>query len=264
VFARLIRLPQHLHLIGTFVKRDVRGRYKGSAMGLFWSLVHPLVMLCLFWFLFSAILRVKVGADEGTTIFGLYLAAGMLPWNAFSESLARSTGIIVENGPLIKRTLFPSEILPIFLVISGIVHELIGLGVLLAVLLITGHTLSPMLMLLPVVMVFQIAFTLGLSWVLAAVNVFVRDVGQLLTLVLTLWVFLTPIYYPPSVMPERFRPLVALNPMAGFVDAYRAIILRGALPHAASLVAMAAASLPAFLIGHVLFQKMRPSFPDVI
>lgn len=264
MFANLCELRHHAALVGTFVKRDIHGRYKGSAMGLFWSVVHPLIMLFLFTFVFSTIMKIKVGADEGTGSFALYLLCGMLPWNAFQEGLNRSTGVILENGGLIKRTVFPSEILPVYLVLSGIVNELIGLTILLLALLFTGHPFSPFILLLPAIFLLQLLFTVGLSWMLAGINVFVRDVGQMLGLILTLWVFLTPIYYPPTLLPESLRFLLTLNPMAGLVDAYRALILRGQMPHPQSLLVLALCAIVAFLAGFVMFKKMQRAFADVI
>jgi lipopolysaccharide transport system permease protein len=251
-------------LVGTFVRRDIQGRYKGSAMGLFWSVIHPLIMLFLFTFVFSVIMKIKVGTDEGTKSFALYLLCGMLPWNAFQEGLSRSTGVILENAGLIKRTVFPSEILPVYLVLSGIVNELIGLSILLIALLVTAHPLSPLLLLLPAIFVLQFLFTVGLSWMLAGLNVFIRDVGQMIGLILTLWVFLTPIYYPPSLLPEGLRFLLVLNPMAGLVDAYRALILRGQMPNSNSLMVLALCSILAFAGGYVMFRKMQRAFADVI
>ena len=257
-------LRHHAALVGTFVKRDIQSRYKGSAMGLFWSVVHPLIMLFLFTFVFSVIMKIKVGENEGTRSFALYLLCGMLPWNAFQEGLSRSTGVILENASLIKRTVFPSEILPIYLVLSGIVNELIGLSILLLALLVVAHPFSPLVLLLPAIFLLQFLFTLGLSWMLAGINVFVRDVGQMVGLILNLWVFLTPIYYPPTLLPEGLRFLLVINPMAGLVDAYRALILRGQLPNPNSLAVVLFFSILAFVIGYAMFKKMQGAFADVI
>ena len=264
MLANLGALRHRTELVATLVKRDIHARYKGSAMGLFWSVIHPLVMLFVFTFVFSVILKIKVGPNEGTHSFALYLLCGMLPWNAFQEGLNRSTGVILENAGLIKRTVFPCEVLPIYLVLSGVVNELIGLSILFLALLVTGHPFSPLLVLLPAVLLLQFMFTLGLSWMLAGINVFIRDVGQMLGLILTLWVFLTPIYYPPSLLPEGLRFLVVLNPMAGLVDAYRALILRGQVPNPNALIVLVLSSILAFTIGFAMFKKMQRAFADVI
>lgn len=260
----LLVLRRHGSLIGNFVKRDLQARYKGSAIGLFWSVIHPLIMLALYTFVFSTILKLRVGAEEGTRNFAVYLFCGMLPWNAFAEALSRSSGVVLEHANLIKRTVFPAEVLPVYLVLSGIINELIGLAILFAALLLTGHHLSPLVLALPAVMLLQITFTVGLAWIVAGTTVFIRDLGQILGVALTLWIFLTPIFYPPSLMPEQWRFLLNLNPIYGLVEAYRSLILLGRPPAWPSLSVLGACALTAFLIGHRVFVRMQPAFADVI
>lgn len=190
-------LYRHRALIINFVKRDLLVRYKGSVMGIFWSVAHPFIMLLLYTLVFSGILRVQVGPAEGTRIFALYLFCGMLPWNAFQDGMSRSTEVIFQHANLIKRTIFPSEILPAYIVLSCLVNELIGLTILLGAALLTAHGLGLSVLLLPVILLLQVAFTLGLAWIVAAINVFLRDVGQLLGMILTLWLFLTPSFILP-------------------------------------------------------------------
>ena len=260
----VVRLYRHRVLILNFVKRDLLARYKGSAMGVFWSVAHPLVMLLLYTLVFSVILQVRLGAAEGTQIFALYLFCGMLPWNAFQEGISRSTGVILDHANLIKRTVLPSEILPTYVVLSSLINELIGLAILLGAVLLITHTLSVPLLLLPVIMLLQIGFTLGLAWMVAAINVFLRDVGQLLGMILTLWLFLTPIFYPPSLIPKSLGWLLLVNPMGWVVEAYRSVILRGAFPAAWPMAALALCSAIVFSVGYALFQRMQGAFADVI
>lgn len=194
-------------LIWSFAKRDLLARYKGSVVGLFWSVIHPLIMLALYTFVFSTIMKVRVGAtSEGTEQFAIYLFCGMLPWNALAEGLNRSTGVILEHSNLIKRAIFPSEILPIYPVIVGIINQFIGFVILLAALLLVGHPIYPVMLLLPVIFILQFAITTGLAWIVAGVTVFIRDLGQMLGMMLTLGIFLTPIFYPPSVVPQACSP----------------------------------------------------------
>ncbi|MGH7369426.1 MAG: ABC transporter permease, partial [Candidatus Methylomirabilaceae bacterium] len=257
-------LYRHGALIRNFVKRDLQARYRGSAIGLMWSVVHPLVMLGLYTYIFSSILRVRVGAAEGTGSFAIYLFCGLLPWNAFAEALNRSTGVVLEHANLIKRTIFPSQILPIYPVVSGIFNQLIGLGILLVALLVTSHPFSSLLLLLPAVLLFQFALTVGLAWIVAGLTVFVRDLGQLVGMVLTIWVFLTPIFYPPTLVPEQLRFLLAANPMYALVESYRCLILKGQLPPSADLAVLAFVALPVFVLGYWMFTRMQGAFADVI
>ena len=260
----VLGLYRHGALIGNFVKRDLQARYKGSAIGLFWSVVHPLVMLVLYTYIFSAILRVRVGAAEGTGNFAIYLFCGLLPWYAFAEGVNRSTGVILEHANLIKRTIFPSQVLPIYPVVSGIFNQLIGLGILLIALLITSHPLSLLILLLPAILLLQFALTVGLAWIVAGITVFVRDLGQIVGMVMTIWVFLTPIFYPPTLVPERLRFLLAANPMYALVESYRCLILKGQLPSWQSLAVLAFVALPIFLLGYWMFTRMQGAFADVI
>jgi len=265
VLEGVIRLYRHRALIVNFVKRDLVARYKGSAMGIFWSVAHPFVMLLLYTLVFSGIFRVQVGEAEGTRIFALYLFCGMLPWNAFQEGMSRSTEVIFGHANLIKRTIFPSEILPAYIVLSCLVSELIGLAILLGVLMLTAHQgLGLPLLFLPVILLLQVAFTLGLAWIVAAINVFLRDIGQLVGVVLTLWLFLTPIFYPPSQIPQSLKWVLLVNPMGWVIEAYRSVILRGAFPAAWSVAALALCSVIVFSVGYRLFQRMQGAFADVI
>lgn len=260
----MLSLYRHSGLIGNFVKRDLLARYKGSTMGVCWSVVQPIVMLILYTYVFSTILKVRVGPADGTGIFAIYLFCGMLPWNAFQEAVSRSATVVLDNANLIKRTVFPAEILPIYIVASGLVNELIGLGVLLVAVLLTAKTLSPVLLFLPVVLLLQGAFTLGLAWIIAAINVFLRDVGQLLGMALTLWLFLTPVFYPPSLVPPSLKWVLLINPMMWVVESYRSVILRGTMPSLTGLLALALCASIAFVAGRLLFRRMQGAFADVI
>ena len=261
---RLFGLYRHRALIWSFVRRDLQARYRGSAVGLFWSVIHPLIMLGLYTFVFSNIMKVRVGVSEGTEQFALYLFCGLLPWNAFAEGLNRSTGVILDNANLIKRAVFPSEILPIYPVIVGIVTELIGFAVLVAALLVTGHSIRPVMLLLPMILVLQVALTTGLAWIVAGTTVFVRDLGQILGVALTLGIFLTPIFYPPSIVPQGMRGFLVVNPMYALVEAYRSLILRGQLPSWESVALLASIGAVVFVVGHRVFTRMQPAFADVL
>lgn len=260
----ILGLYHHRALVRSFVKRDLQARYKGSAIGLFWSVIHPLIMLVLYTVVFSSILKVRVGISEGTEQFAIFLFCGLLPWNAFAEGLHRSTGVILENANLIKRAVFPSEILPVYPVIAGIVNELIGFGILLAALLLTGHSISPVMLLLPAILLLQVVLTTGLAWIVAGTTVFIRDLGQILGVMLTLWVFLTPIFYPPSVVPQGMRVLLTVNPMYILVEAYRSLILKGQLPSLGNIAILASISAAAFIVGYRVFTRMQPAFADVL
>jgi lipopolysaccharide transport system permease protein len=263
VVAPFHTLVRHRATIQAFVRRDIRARYVNSVLGLSWAVIVPLTLLSLYTFLFSYVLKLRLGGSGTTASFAVYLFCGMLPWLAFAEGVTRSTSVVLEHAHLIKKVVFPSEILPAFVVLAAVVSQLVGLALLLA---FVGavYGLGWTVLALPVVLALQVMLTLGLGWLLACVNVFLRDVGQVLGLAVTLAMFLTPIFYPADLVPGRFQWLLALNPLHHLVDAYRALVLEGRLPGAAGIAGLAVMALAVFVLGHWAFQRAKPAFVDVI
>jgi ABC-type polysaccharide/polyol phosphate export permease len=257
-------LIAHRATIEAFVRRDIRGRYVTSVMGLSWAIIQPLALLLLYTFVFSYLLRLRFGASGSTGDFAMYLFCGMLPWLAFAEGVTRSTHVVLEHAHLIKKVVFPSEILPAYVVVSALVMEAVGLAVFLLVRLVATRELGWTLLLLPIVVLLQFLLTVGLGWLLACLNVFLRDVGQLLGLGMTLWMFLTPIFYPPEMIPDRVRWLLAANPMYHLVQAYRDLLIEQRLPHPGGIGMLTLAALAAFVIGHWAFRRSKPAFVDVL
>lgn len=257
-------LVQHRSTIEAFVRRDIRARFVTSVLGLSWAIIQPLALLSLYTFVFSYILRVRLGGSGTTSSFAVYLFCGMLPWLAFAEGVTRSTSVILEHAHLIKKVLFPSEILPVFVVISALVMESIGLAVLLAGVGLFYRGFGWAVLLLPVVIALQVMFTMGLGWLLASLNVFLRDVGQLLGLGMTLWMFMTPIFYPAELIPGHLRWLLLLNPLYYVVEAYRAVVLEQRPPDGPHLVILAIVALTVFVAGHWVFEHSKRAFVDVI
>jgi lipopolysaccharide transport system permease protein len=254
----------HREAISIFVSRDIRGRYINSALGLWWAVIQPLALLALYTFVFSLVLSGRLGKSGSTTEFALYCFCGLLPWLAVSDALARSSSVLIEQTPLIKKVVFPSEILPIHLVLSAIIVEIVGLAVFLAVVMIGGRLPGWSLLTLPVVMVLQFFFTAGVAWLLATLAIYLRDVRQVVGLGLTLWMFLTPIVYPASLVPARFQWVLDLNPMTAVVDAYRAALLDDRWPAPAPLVVFAGVALVVFVSGHWIFMRSKPTFADLL
>lgn len=255
-------LVPHWRLIGSFVRRDLQARFLGSALGLFWSVIHPALLLGIFYFLFSVILQVRWGTG-GSGAYALYLFAGMLPWLAFQEALLRSAQTVLDNRILVKKTTFPAVILPVYLTLSSLALHLVGLGLLLGVLLF-GRGLTPWLLLLPLLLGLQVGFTVGLAWLIASLTVFFRDVAHLVGVVLTLWLYGTPIVYPETMVPAGLQVLLWVNPMRYLVAAYRAVLLDGQAPDGPGLVLLAAFSAGSFLLGSRLFHRLAPQFSDLL
>jgi ABC-type polysaccharide/polyol phosphate export permease len=257
-------LAVHRQALEIFVGRDLRGRYVSSALGLWWAVIQPLALLMLYTFVFSVILKVRLGKEQGTGEFALYLFCGLLPWLAFADAVTRSASVIVEQTPLIKKVAFPSEILPVHLVLSAIIVEFVGLAVFLAGITLFGHPPGWSLLALPLVVTLQFLFTSGVAWLLASVAVFLRDARQVVGLALTLWMFLTPIMYSVELVPERFRWVLSLNPMTFIIDAYRASVLGASLPSVTAAAVFAGVALVVFVFGHWVFSRAKPAFADML
>jgi ABC-type polysaccharide/polyol phosphate export permease len=246
------------------VARDLESRYRGSAGGLLWAVLHPLALLGLYTFVFAWVLEVRLGPEVGTPHFPLFLLVGLLPWQAMQEGLGRAAGILLEQPTLVKRTPFPTAILPATAVVVPLAAQLVGTGLLLLLLAGSGRPPGVSLLLYPGLLAAQVALTLGLGWALASLNLYVRDVGQLLGIALTLWVFLTPVLYPPTLYPRPLRVLLVINPLAVLVESYRAILLRGTWPMPLPLLVLALAAGGALAGGAWLFRRLQPGFADVV
>jgi ABC-type polysaccharide/polyol phosphate export permease len=251
-------------LIRTFVVRDLRARYIGSFMGIFWSVIHPLVLLASYTFVFSLVFGQRAPADSGTGSFALFLFCSILPWLLFQDTVQRSSTVIVDNTNLVCKTLFPTEILPLTVLMSATVNHLVGCAILLATILVTiGHP-SLYLALLPVYLLCLMLFTLGVAWLVSSLNVFVRDVSQVLSVVLIFWFWFTPIFFTAERLPERLRFLVEWNPLAYVVAGYRDCLLRRQAPDLGGLALLAAVSTAVFIAGGTFFRKTKREFVDVL
>lgn len=258
------RLTARWPLIKSFVLRDLRSRYRGSFAGMLWPILYPLILLTLFTVVFSSILRIRIGPEAGTPHFAIFLFCGLLPWMAIQEGLTRASHALLEHAPLIKRTVFPTAVLPVVPALTALIHQVAATGVFIAVVLLIEQRVSPALPFVAVLMALQLAFTVGLGWALASLTVFFRDMGQVLGLGLTLWIFLTPIFYPPSMMPEGLRFLLVINPLALLVEAYRAVLLLGVLPSPRTLAALLAFAALSSLAGYAVFRRLRPAVADAL
>jgi len=257
-------LVRHRSLIRSLVRRDIAGRYRGSYAGLFWTVIHPLLMMVTYYFVFGIVLRTRFGADDRPASFVLYFLAGMLPWLAFSEAVGRAAGVIPAHATFVKKLVFPVEILPVNLAVAGLVSELFGALIFAAGLWYFDRPFPATILYLPLLLVPQFLFTLGLCWFLAALGAFFRDIGQIIGFLLTLWFFITPICYPEASLPQDWLWVFAQNPLYILVRQYRLIFLEAVAPEWAALGRLAALSAVVFLTGHAWFYKLRRSFADLL
>jgi len=251
-------------LIRSFVVRDLKARYIGSFMGLFWSVIHPIVLLVSYTFVFEYIFGQKPKPETGTTSFPLFLFCSILPWLFFQDTLQRSSTVLIDNANLVTKTLFPSEILPLAAALAGLVNHLIGFSILLVIIVCTIGKVSLFILLVPVYFLLLMLFTLGISWFVSSLNVFVRDISQVLSVILTFWFWFTPIFYSIERFPHKLLFLVRLNPMAHVVIGYRDCLLRMQMPDIRILAVFATVSLVIFVAGGVFFRKTKREFVDVL
>jgi lipopolysaccharide transport system permease protein len=251
-------------LIRTMVRRDILGRYRGSFAGVFWTVINPLLLMLTYFFVFGIVLRARFGADQSRSSFALYYLAGMLPWLAFSEAAGRSAGVLLEHRNFIKKLVFAVETLPVNLVVSGLVSEFFAILLFCGFLLAARGSVPLSMVWLPALLIPQILFTAGVSWFLAALGVFLRDLGQFIGFLLTLWFFLTPICYPEASLPAEFLPVFSKNPIYVLVRGYRAIFLENRAPDFGPLWKLWLLAAAVFILGHAWFYKLRKTFPDII
>lgn len=257
-------ISRNASLIESMVRRDIQGRYRGSVGGTAWTLLHPLLLMSAYYFVFGVVLKQRFGPSQDSAGFLLYFICGMLPWLAFSEAVGRSPGIVLENTNFVKRVIFPLEILPVNLTLTSLVAEGFGLLIFFGVLIFAGHGFGWTMLALPLVLIPQVMFTMGLCWFLSALGVFLRDTTQVIGLVLTIWMFCTPIFYPASSLPKHLLWLFEKNPLYLVVEMYRNILLEGVIPAAFPVALLWAISLAVFWFGHNWFYKVKKSFADVI
>ena len=245
------------------VRRDFTRRFVGSSVGWVWMLVHPLVLLAVWTFVFHYCLGMEAPPGQGGN-YTLYLFCGQLPWLLFQDTVARSSTSLVENSNLITKTLFPSEMIPVSIFFSSLVNHLMTLALALIAVAIWGEGLSAWPMLLPVYMLLLGLFSVGLGWMVASLQVFLRDTSQFTLVVLTLWFWLTPIFISVEQVPARFRFLIQLNPLSAVVTSYRDLLLVNKAPAWDQLLWLTVSSLAVFALGGLLFRQLKPGFADVL
>lgn len=252
-------------LVYASAKREVLGRYRGSMFGLLWSFFNPLFMLAVYTFVFSVVFKARWSINNASkTEFALVLFAGLIVFNLFAECINRAPTLIVANPNYVKKVVFPLEILPVVSLLSALYHAVISLVVWLAAYCVFYGLPHPTVLLLPVVLLPLGLFILGLSWLLASLGVFLRDISQIIGIAVTVLMFLSPIFYSASSLPEAYRHWLYVNPLTPFVEMTRDVLYWGKVPDAAVLAGCWLMSLLMAWLGFAWFQKTRKSFADVL
>jgi lipopolysaccharide transport system permease protein len=264
VWRPLFQLPRRIDLIVSLTRRELAARYRGSILGFLWTLVTPMVMIAIFTIIFAGIFKAKFGASSSQWDYALYLFCGLLPWNAFQESLQLSSTTIVGHANLVKRVVFPLETLPVSLSLAAVVNQLFGTLVLIVAAMLLRREVHATLIFLPLVLIPQLIATFGAAWLVASLGVFIRDMVQGIALLLMAWMYLTPIIYPESLVPANYRTAINLNPFTPLIRNYRRILLDGVAPDWQGLGYFLIFGVILFLLGYWWFARTRKNFADVI
>ncbi|MBV6304444.1 ABC transporter permease [Candidimonas humi] len=263
--AMLESLIKNRRLILALTKREVIGRYRGSALGILWSLFNPIFMLAVYTFVFSIVFRAKWGGGNQTqTEFALVLFAGLIVFNLFAECFNRAPTLIISNANYVKKVVFPLEVLPWVALGSSLFHALVSVVVWLLFYIFVVGIPHWTVLLTPLVLVPMILFTVGVSWLLASLGVYLRDVGQIVGILTTVLMFVSPIFFPISALPAKLQPLLSLNPLASPIAQIRDVLYWGVIPNPMHYVAYLVGAAVIACLGFAWFQKTRKGFADVL
>jgi lipopolysaccharide transport system permease protein len=260
----LAALVKYRGLIQSLVVRDVKARYRGSVLGFFWSFINPLLLLLVYTFVFKYVMPNRGTAEP----YSLFLFCGILPWTWFSSSLIESSGVLVSGGNLIKKVLFPAEVLPIVTVLANMVHFFFALPILVIFLFFaTDHAVPPVTELawFPVVVLIQLILTFGFALILSALTVHFRDIRDILANILTVWFFATPVIYPWMDAPAGTKRFLSFNPVAHLIVSYQEILFFvGPFGHLKWLLVLGVISIFFFLFGYFIFDRLRDTFAEEV
>ncbi|MGP1382501.1 MAG: ABC transporter permease [Thainema sp.] len=270
---RLPIQPEHLRkleLLINLVQRQLTAQYKGSVFGNLWPLLQQIAFILIYTYVFSIVLQVKLG-DRGIPMenskigFGLWLFAGILPWSVITGGLHKACGAVISQKDLVRKVIFPIELLPLVPVSVAFIESTVGSVALIIMVALLTQTVYPTFLLLPLVWIPLLLFTAGIGYLVAGLTVFLRDIPQALTVILRLWFYATPILYPAVLIPDAIRPwMLYLNPVAAIVGMHRDIILVGEIGHWFEWSVATAISALLCAGGFYCYQKLRPAFADVL
>ena len=252
-------------LLWQFSRREISGRYRGSLIGFGWAVLNPLLLLAIYTFVFSVVFRIRWdGPVADRTGFALVVYAGMIVHGFFAECITRAPMLVIENRNLVKKVVFPLQLLPWSVLIVAAFHFLVGIVLIAAAMLVTTGTLPVTMLALPMIVLPLALLSLGFVYAFAALGVYLRDLGQVVGFVALTLLFMSPVFYPASAVPENWRWVIAVNPIATFIEMTRGALLFGTWPAPGTLAAMWALGLAAAWIGFYGFQRTRRGFADVL
>jgi ABC-2 type transport system permease protein len=245
-------------LLTNLVARDLKTKYRGSLFGIFWSLLNPLLLMLVYSLVFSLIVRVNIHP------YPVFLLAGLVPWNAFAQSLISATMSVIDSAGIVRKVYFPLQLLPLSAVVSASVNFVISLALLAVLKAFLDPHIGVSIVLLPVLVLLQIVFTYGIGAILAAIEVYFRDVQYFLGVLLTAWFFVTPVVYSIDLVPHRLRPFMLINPMAWDISSFQAVWFNDRFPSPVLLALFAAASGLSLVLGVVIYGRLSRRFAEEV
>lgn len=250
-------LFKYRELFKSNIKKEIRGKYKGSFLGVLWSFVNPLLMTLVYAIVFPFILR--NGPDHYVT----FIVLGIIPWNFFTTAMSLGTVTVLANAPIIKKVYFPREILPISVATSALINFFISVPIMIVFVICSGIGLTPLVLLLPLIAIVQYIFVLGIIFITSAVNVYVRDAEYIVNFIISMLFYATPILYSPELFGDKAW-ILKLNPLTTIITSYRDILYYGTLPNMESLSIVFAGSLGLLFIGYNIFKKLSKGFAEEV
>ena len=252
------RLYEYRELLKSNVKKDIRGKYKGSFLGVLWSFINPLLTVVVYAIVFPYILRVK---QDNYLIF---LIIGIIPWTFVTTTISYGTRVILDNCEIIKKVFFPREILPISVAVSGLVNFFISCLIIFIFMFFSGVAFTKYLVLLPIIALIQFILLLGLIFITSSINIYMRDLEYIVTFIVNLLFYATPIIYSVDMFPDKFKWVLNLNPLATIITSYRDIMLFGQMPNLTNLLFTALFSFVLLIIGYSVFRKLEKGFAEEV
>ena len=260
----MVQILKYRGLVFNFIKRDISSKYVGSLLGLYWSVINPLITLMIYIIVFGVFLKVRLPGDTNIWDFALYFAAGFIPWLAFQDSVMRASRSIIDNKNYIKKVPFPSEIFPVYTTFSEFFNLLIGLGIFFILFLVLKGVPTIFILLLPFAILLQMIFTLSLSFFLSSGAVYFRDIPQILGALFMIWFWATPIAYTVNLIPQEFQWIVMINPAYYMLEIYRDVLFYGKIPNLQIIGPFLIFSVVLFLISILFFRKTKSGFGELL
>ena len=258
-------LTRHRQLLFAMARREIADRYAGQSLGMLWAVIHPVFIMAVYVFIFAYVIKMKIGGTHELPLdYTTYLLSGLIPWMCFQESMSKASVVIVNNANLVKQVVFPIEVLPVKVVVASLFSMLISLVILMLYVLMVNHSIPRTYLLLPVLLLFQMALMIGINYMLSAIGAYFRDVKDFVQIFNTIGLYLVPIFYLPDQVPSIFRPLLYCNPFSYVIWCYQDILYFGRVEHWWSWLLLVVITAIAFLGGYRIFRKLKTMFGNVL